>query len=158
MPEKEQQEEYELIPISPLRRLEKRMEEVESTSGMDKKEFFKEMVDIIRMNQQLDDEIAQANDALRIELSKLPGRLEDLTNSVKELVSYIRASATEEISGISSDTFQPLTEKLNQFVEANKKTVETNETIINLLKSIEKKLGVATFQRPMLPPRPLLPR
>lgn len=158
MPEKQQQEEYELIALSPLRRLEKRIEEIESTSGMDKKDFFKEMVDIIRMNQQIVDDIAKANDALRIEISKLPGRIEDLTNSLKELISYIRASATEEISGISPEVFQPLTEKMNQLVEANKGSLATNERVIELLEGIERKLKPTSMQRPMLPPRPLLPK
>ncbi len=156
MPEKEQ-EEYEIIPISPLRRIERRVEEIESTSGMDKKEFFKEMVDIIRMNQQIVDDIAKANDALRIELSKLPGRIEDLTNNLKELISFIKASATEEISGISPESFQPMTEKLNQLVEANKKTIDTNERMVSLLEDIGKKLR-PPLQRPMPPLRPLLPK
>lgn len=157
MPEKQQQEEYELIPISPLRRIEKRMEDIESTSGMDKKEFFKEMVGIIRMNQQLVDEIAKANSALIIELSKLPGRIEELTNNLKELISFIKASANEEISGISPESFQPMTEKLNQIVEANKKSLDTNEKMISLLEGIEKKIR-PPLQRPMPPLRPLLPK
>jgi len=93
----QQHEEFELVAVSPLRRLEKRMDDIEkSSSGDNSHEFYREMVDIIRMNQQLVDELAKANDALRIELSRLPGRIEELVTDLKELLSYIKASGSEE--------------------------------------------------------------
>ena len=48
----EKHDEYELVPMSPLRRMEKRIELLEQSGTMDGKEFYREMVDIIRMNQQ----------------------------------------------------------------------------------------------------------
>jgi hypothetical protein len=143
MPEKE--EEYELIPISPIRRLEKRMEKVEAATGFDVREFFKELVSIVRMNQQLVDELAKANDALRIEISRLPGRIDELLGNLKELISFIRASATEEAA--PAVDLKPLLEKMDKLIEANKRLVEGNETIAAALEEIDKKL-----RRPVLPP------
>lgn len=165
MAEKEQQqEEYELIALSPLRRLEKRIDEIEQSPAIDVKEFFHELVDILRMNQELVDELVKTNDALRVELSRLPGRIEDLTRNVGELLTYIKAAATEEItSGVKSvgptvEQSPGVIEKLNQLVETNKKIVETNETISDLLETIENKLRPSlSIRKPMmLPPKPLL--
>jgi len=84
-----EREEFELIPMSPVRRLEKRIDQLESAPNLNVKDFMHEIVEVVRMNQQLVDEMAKANDALRIELSRLPGRLEDLISSMHELISYI---------------------------------------------------------------------
>ena len=62
--------------------LEKRIDELEQSKGLNMQEFYREMVDIIKMNQQLVDELAIANDALRIELSRLPSRIEDLISRI----------------------------------------------------------------------------
>ncbi|MEM7825081.1 MAG: hypothetical protein QXO27_03870 [Candidatus Aenigmatarchaeota archaeon] len=147
-----EKEEYELIPVSPLRRLEKRIEQIESSPAVDVREIIHEIVDIVRMNQQLVDELAKANDSLRIELSKIPGRLEELSNSLNELLSYIKASATEEITtGVATESFKPLIEKFDELIEANKKIIENNDNMASLLEDISKKL------RPTLPFRKLPP-
>jgi len=147
-------EEFELIPMSPLRRLEKRIEQIEVNAGASNKDFMKDMIDIVRMNQQIVDELAKSNDALRIELSKLPGRLDEFINGVHELLSYIKASATEEMIASPGTDMKPLTEKLDQLIEGNKKIVETNQSLMSGLDTLERKL------RPPMPPpirRPLPP-
>ncbi len=159
--EHESEHEYELIPVSPLRKLEKRMEEIESrTSGVDSKEFYKELVEIIRMNQQLVDELAKANDALRIELSRLPSRLEDMIGKLDELVSFIKASAGEEYGGASVDTMKPLLDKMAEIVDSNKKIVESNQAVMSSLEDMEKKFkrppppGMVR-RPPLFPPKPI---
>ena len=148
MPTRED-DEYELVPMSPIRRLERRLDKVENnTGGVDVREFFSELVAIIRMNQEIVDELAKSSDALRIELSKLPSKLDDVTKNLNELISYIRASAVEEQSGITSHAFKPLADKMDQLIETNKRIIENNENVSSLLESIEKKF------RPPLPPMP----
>lgn len=150
-----QQEEFELVPLAPIRRLERRVEQLEGSTSLDAKEFLREIVDIVRMNQQLVDELAKANDALRIELSRLPGRIEELVSNLKELLSYIKASATEE-TGMPSDSLRPLIEKLDQLIEGNKKVVESNQNITTALEDLDRRT-----RRPAqpLPPlrKPVLP-
>jgi len=144
-------EEFELIPLSPVRRLEKRIDKLENTTGgVDVREFFRELVAIIRMNQEIVDELAKSSDALRIELAKLPAKLDEVARGLNELISYIKAAAVEESTGISPETFKPLTEKLDELVQTNKKIIENDENVAGLLESIEKKL------RSPLPPKPPL--
>jgi methyl-accepting chemotaxis protein len=147
--------EYELIPVSPLRKLEKRMDEVEKQSGAGgSKEFYRELVEIIRMNQQLVDELAKANDALRIELSRLPSRLEDMIAKLDEMVSFIKASAGEDIAaGPSVDTMKPVLDKLGEIVESNRKIVETNQGVVEALNDVKDKM-----KRPLPPPPGMIRR
>jgi methyl-accepting chemotaxis protein len=157
MPEVEKQEEYELIPLSPLRRLEKRIEQLETASpGANVQEIFKEVIDIVRMNQEIVDELAKANDALRIEISKLPSKMDDLINNLNELISFIKASATEEISS-NTESFGPIIGKLDELIQTNKKIAESNQAVMNALEEMDKR-----FRKPVLPPlqpmkKPLLP-
>jgi uncharacterized coiled-coil protein SlyX len=153
----EQTEEVEIIPVSPLRRLEKRIEEIESSKAFDTKDFYKELLDIVRINQQIVNELAKANDALRIELSKLPARLDDLTSRLEELISFIKASATEEIptkEGVPTSMLQ----KMDQLIEMTKKMVDANQAVQSTIEELEKKLRrppiVPTFKKPLLPPKP----
>ena len=144
--------EFELIPVSPLRKLEKRLDELEVSKGVNMHEFYRDMADIIKMNQQIVDEMAKANDALRIEISRLPSKMEDLISRLDELISFIKASATEE-SYPAADV-KPLGEKLDQLIETNKKVAESSMSLLEAIGELGKKLS-----RPMLPPpvkRPFL--
>lgn len=145
-------DEFELIPVTPIRRLEKRIDDLEksSGSGVDTREFFKELVEIVRMNQQIVDELAKANDALRIEISKLPSKIEDLVNNLNELLSYIKASAAEEPAQAAQTSVSPLIEKLDQLIESNKKIVESHQNVLTAIEEMDKKL-----KRPALPGMPL---
>ncbi|MFH1623109.1 MAG: hypothetical protein ABIA12_01160 [Candidatus Aenigmatarchaeota archaeon] len=157
MPQEE--DEFELIPVSPLRRLEKRLERMEGSakSGMDTGKFFSELVEIVRMNQELVDELAKANDALRIEISKLPGRLDDLITSVNELVAFIKASAGADAiagpGGMPGAGMEPLLKKMDELIDANKKIVESNEAVMGAVDQLSTK-----FKRPLMPLRPPLRR
>jgi len=141
-----EEKEYELIPISPLRRLEKRIEKLEASYSGVPNDIFKDVIDIMRMNQQLVDELAKSNDALRIELSKLPAKLDELIANLKELISFIKSSGEEEAVGITQEAMKPLVEKMDELVKANKTASETNEAMLELLNEINKRL-----KRPVKP-------
>lgn len=149
------EDEYELIPMSPLRRLEKRIEKLETgpSAGGDSREFIKEVVSIVRMNQELIDELAKANDAMRIEISKLPSKLDELITELKELISFIRSSGEEEVAGVTQEAFKPLVEKFDEMVKTNKAISEKNDSMLELLDTISRRIKGPT--RPTRPLRPL---
>ena len=159
----EEREEYELIPISPLRKLEKRIEELEARkAAIDIKEFLKEIVDIVKMNQSLVNELVKANDALRIELSKLPGKIEEVTKSINELIGYIKAAAVEELPttapGVPPETLKAMVEKMGEISKRDKKIAELMQAVASTLEELERRLRkppappTARIRRPPLPP------
>lgn len=132
--------EYELIPVSPVRRIEKRLDKLEESSGFDSRDIFREVIDIVRMNQQLVDELAKSSDALRIELAKLPGKLDELITNLKELISFIKTSGEEEAVGITQEAVKPIVDKLDEMVKTNKMISEKNDSMLELLDSIGRRL------------------
>ncbi len=154
MDKKSDYDEYELIPMSPIRRLEKRIDKVESTTGSH--ELMKEIIDIVRMNQQMVDELARSNDALRIELSKLPAKIDELVVSMKEIISFIKSSGEEETVGITKEAMKPLVGKFDEMIKTNRAMSEKSDSMLELLDDIGKKLK-RPVHRP-LPGRRLLPR
>jgi hypothetical protein len=149
-------EEYELIPMSPLRRLEKRISKIEDSPEVDSRDFFKELAEIVRMNQQIVDEMAKANDALRIEISKLPAKMDDLISQLSELISFVKASATEE--PVHSETsLKPLLEKMDALIDGNKKMAEGIQSTLTSVEEVGDKIKSHAIRPPlrrMMPPQP----
>ena len=154
--DRESEEEYELIPMSPLRRLEKRIDIVEANTGG--REIIREIIDIVRMNQQMVDQLAKSNDALRIELSKLPAKIDELVTNMKEIVSFIKSSGEEETVGITKEAMKPLVEKFDEMINTNRTISEKNDSMLELLDDIGKKIRrptVRPLHRASLLSRPL---
>lgn len=149
--ETKKQEEFELIPVTPLRRLEKRIEELEKKASINERELYREIIQIVRMNQEIVDALIKANDSLRIELSKLPLKLEELTKKIDELIELIKAAGEEETESKASVDNKPLIEKIEKLTEINNKILENNEALISLLEEISRKL---TKPQPPIPPKP----
>lgn len=147
-------DEYELIPMSPIRRLEKRIDKIESTTGTH--DVIREIIDIVRMNQQMVDELAKSNDALRIELSKLPAKIDELVASMKEIISFIKSSGEEETVGITKEAMKPLVEKFDEMIKTNRAMSEKSDSMLELLDDISKKLKRPTVRH--LPRTSLLSR
>jgi len=140
--------------MSPIRRLERRIDKIESTTG--NQELIREIIDIVRMNQQMVDELAKSNDALRIELAKLPAKIDELVASMKEIISFIKSSGEEENVGITKEAMKPLVEKFDEMINTNKTMAEKSDSMLELLDDISKKLKRPTI-RP-LSGRPILQR
>jgi chromosome segregation ATPase len=71
-----EEEEYELIPVSPLRKMEKRMDRLEK--GGTSSEMIKELIEVVRTNQRIVDEVVKIN-------SEMINRVSELATGVTKL-------------------------------------------------------------------------
>jgi len=150
-------DEFELLPSTPLRRLERRLERLEQeVSKKSGEAFLKEIVDIIKVNQLIIDEVVKSNEALKLEISKLYPKLDSLVAQMNELLNFIKASVYQE--SIGTEAFRPLIKKLAEISEGIKSVAELNKQMIEQMKSfetkIEKKLSfVSSEEKPKISPQ-----
>jgi chromosome segregation ATPase len=136
------EDEYEVIPTSPIRRIEKRLEQVEAgTYPTQTRKLIEQIIELIKSNQRIIDDSIKANNDLRNELSKIPDKIDSLLSNMNEFMNMLKASATEEtVSEVSKETMKPLLEKLTELVDQNKKSYEANQATLTTLELIEKRL------------------
>lgn len=152
MVEDSEEIDYELIPVSPIRRLEKRMSKLEKSPAVDSGAFFRDVLEIVRMNQQLVNELARSNDTLRIELAKLPGKLDEVITQLKDLISFIKAAGEQESTAVTQQAMTPVVNRLDEMIKTNKALVEKNDSTLELLDEISKRL-----KKPTMPVRSSVP-
>lgn len=135
-------EDYEVIPTSPVRRLEKRMEKMEDTSSTSQvQKLMEQVIELIKSNQRIIDDVVKANAELRDELSKVPGKIDKLLDTMNEFMDLLRlASEEEDRGGIGPEAFKPMVDKMTEMVEQNKKSLEANHTMIAAMETIDKRM------------------
>ncbi len=134
-------EEYEVIPTSPIRRLEKRLERVETGSySSEVRKLIEQIMELVQSNQKIIGETIKSNNELRDELSQIPGKIDQLLSEIGEFMKLLRAASEVEVSGTSAEAMKPLLGKLTELVEQNKKNFETNQAALTTLGIIDKRL------------------
>jgi uncharacterized membrane-anchored protein YhcB (DUF1043 family) len=91
-------ETYELVPVTPIRRLEKEVEKLKKERVSEgSSEMNKQVIDILKMNQKIVDDMAHMQGELIAQLYKTNEKLSKLTDSIAELVVVLSSAAEEEV-------------------------------------------------------------
>jgi mevalonate kinase len=138
----ENDEEFEIIPTSPLRKLEQRIKKIEgTTSTAETQRLIEQIIELIKSNQRIVDDVIKSNADLRDELSKVPPKIDDLISNINGFVQLLKTTATEEaVSDVSKDVMQPLVDKMGEMIDQSKKSVEVNQAALTSLGIIDKRL------------------
>lgn len=134
-------EEYEVIPTSPIRRLEKRLDKVEDTSSTSQvQKLMEQVIELIKSNQRIIDDVVKANTELRDELGRIPGKVDKLIETMGEFMELLKTASEEEERGGGSESFKPMVDKLSEMVDQNQKSLEANQTMLTAMETIDKRL------------------
>lgn len=144
---------FEVMPLTPLRRLEKRLDTIETTKTTQNLErFVDKIIDMVELNQKIVDEVVKANQGLREDLAVLIGKMTGNETKISELLSLLKEASETDIGGAGEPqdigkAIAPLTEKVSQTME---KSLEVNASILDALASIDK--DIKKLSVPQQPP------
>ncbi len=133
------EEEFEVIALSPIRKLERRLDQMEAGTGVQEiNKLVDEVIELIKANQQIVDDLVRANLELRNEIARIPSKIDELLGTLNEFVSLLKSASQEEAPG--TEAMKPLADSLTQLVEYNRKAVDSNQAMITALDTIDKRL------------------
>ncbi len=119
-----------------LKHLQKKIENVEEKAKFDIRDFYKDMVSMLRINQEIIAEVVKANDALRLEISKLIPKISDLVEKIDEMLSLVKAAAEGETKEEKEET---TTKRLDELISYSRRLVETNQLLLSTLEELKRK-------------------
>lgn len=111
-----EEDEYELIPLSPVRRLERRMEKIEKTGTS--LETTRELIEIVRANQHVIDEMVRINSDMMKKISDLLNTVSELTIKMTDFMGRIEFSGEEpkQENKASDERLDKLEKRLNSLL------------------------------------------
>ena len=114
-------ENFELVPISPLRQMQKRMDQLEH--DMVSHRDLKEMYEIIKANQAAVDEIVKLNKSLLQQVSELSNAASSIVIKMSDFLSRIEIEElppAQELRGVTdfNDRITKMENRLNSLILA----------------------------------------
>jgi uncharacterized coiled-coil DUF342 family protein len=132
------EEEYEVVPLSPIRKLEKRIDELEEQRQTgDMRGLVREVMDLVKSNQQMVDEIVKSNNELRRELEKIPEKVDQVLDQWEEFLEILEEGEKTVSSG-GEGVPQDFSEKLGKLIEQNSSLLESNQELVDSMKSFKR--------------------
>ena len=137
---------YEIIPVTPIKKLEERIEKIESAGTMPQlQNLINQIIELIRNNQKIVNDVIQANADLRNEFSKLPSKIDELIDTMNNFLSLVEAAGREEITAPqpqqpSPDMFKPMVEELKKISDQNQRVIESNQIVLEELDKMNKRI------------------
>ncbi|NIM46690.1 MAG: hypothetical protein GTN40_00845 [Candidatus Aenigmarchaeota archaeon] len=136
---------YEIIPVTPIKKLEERIEKIETTrTTPDLQNLINQIIELIRNNQKIVNDVIQANADLKNELSKLPSKIDELLTTINNFLSLVEAAGREEVAAKppepKPDVFKLMVEELKKISEQNKKLIESNQSVLEELDKMSKRV------------------
>ena len=125
------EEEFELVPLTPVRRLEKEIQQLkEQVKGGDQNALVTQVVEILKMNQTIVDQLTTKQSDLIVRLTETNEKIARLCNAIDMLVDELSVATEEEAAPAEAAS----SEKLD-------KIIEQNAALINSLTVLGKEMG-----------------
>ncbi|MCK5473998.1 MAG: hypothetical protein KAI53_01210 [Candidatus Aenigmarchaeota archaeon] len=133
---------YEFVPLTPVRRLEKRLDVLETTKSTQSLErFVDKIIDMTELNQKIVDGMVKSNQSLREDVGVLIGKMDSLNNNLSEFVTLIKTAGEQDVESPSKDAFsnavKPLVDKVEEITRGAR---DSNAAIAETLENIDKRL------------------
>jgi len=131
-----EQDNYRMLPLSPIKRLEDRIEGLEKAGSIPQlQSLITQIIELIKTNQKIINEVIRANLELRSELAKMPVKIDQLIDEIKDLVELLEVAGREELSAPSPETIKPVMEQFKAMSEQNKAIMDALDSLNKKIKS-----------------------
>jgi len=150
---------YELSPISPIKKLKKEIEELKKSmeknqANFQYQEIMKEVMEAIKINQRITEEIIKSNASLQTKISEMIIVMNRLIEEINTMSESFKKAAEALVMESKTERTE---EMLNKVLENLVKLLNQNQTIIDSLTKLEKQMLQRQLMKPQAPPVPQKP-
>ncbi len=136
------EDEYELVPLGPIGRLERRLEKMERSNVTG--DTMKELVDIVKVNQHVVDDIVRVNSDMITKVTELSNSVHELANRISDFMSRLEVAGQAE-GGLNQEAIKEISNTLDERLRKLEKRLDTI-----ILSSMARRQ--APIQRPQMHP------
>ncbi len=152
-------DEYEVIPLDPIRKLERRIDEMEQKSELSREEgVIRDVVDIMKTNQQMVNNMVDSTNNLKTSVEDLTHKMDTIIDDIGKFLDLLEeaseASLEQDINrNIEDSLVSPLTDKMSEIVETNQQMLEGLSSVGEHLNKMEKKMQASSATQESSPRR-----
>lgn len=141
----EETDDYEVVPVGPIRRLEKRIDNIESKAaggGGADQEVIRDVIDIMKSNQKIVNDMTESTHELKNEVEDLTHKMDSVIDNMNEFMDLLKEASEMDMEG---EMVQDMRSRIADAVGDRMEEVvgdmqQTNQQVVDSLEEINQSL------------------
>jgi methyl-accepting chemotaxis protein len=150
-------DDYEVVPVGPMRKLERRMDELEQTAKNSESdpELIRDVLDIMKSNQKVVNDMTESTHQLKNQVEDLTHKMDEVVENMNSFMDLLKDASEMDMEGeVVSDMESRIAESIGgqmdgmagQIQESNQHVAETvqqmNQSMESLVQEMKQNSGM----------------
>ena len=138
-------DDYEMVPVGPIRKLERRIDELQQEStqaGGSNDELVRDVLDIMKSNQKIVNDMTESTHELKNSVEDLTHKMDEVVSNMNSFMDLLQEASEVDMEGeIVGDMEQRIANAIGTKMDDVAENIQaSNEEVINNLQSINNNL------------------
>ena len=151
--EDEGYDDYEMVPVGPIRKLERRIDEMQeqaqqNAAGGGNDELIRDVLDIMKSNQKIVNDMTESTHELKNEVEDLTHKMDEVVDNMNSFMDLLHEASEMDMEGeMVGDMEARIADAIgNKMDDVADNIQSSNEEVINHLQNINNNLRQAGVQ------------
>lgn len=137
-------DDYEVVPVGPIRKLERRIDEIESQGGAGSSaaddELVKDVLDIMKSNQKIVNDMTESTHQLKNEVEDLTHKMDEVVDNMNSFMDLLKEASEADLEGeVIQDVHSKIADAVgNEMEQVATDMKESNKHVIQHLEQLNK--------------------
>jgi len=135
-------DDYEVVPIGPIRKLERRIDSIEEEAGGGagaNEEVIRDVLDIMKSNQKIVNDMTESTHELKNSVEDLTHKMDEVVDNMNSFMDLLKDASEVDMEGeIVGDMQGRIADAIGDRMDETVKEMQnSNQEIVNALKDLE---------------------
>ncbi|MBC5792482.1 MAG: hypothetical protein H8Z69_00420 [Nanohaloarchaea archaeon] len=139
-----EEDDYEVVPVGPIRKLERRIDEMEAqkTQGGRNDELVRDVLDIMKSNQKIVNDMTESTHELKNSVEDLTHRMEEVVENMNSFMDLLNEASETDLEGeVINDVHNRVAEAVGNEMQGVADDIkQSNEQVITNLEELNKSI------------------
>lgn len=144
---------YEVVPVGPIRKLERRLDDIEEKAGSgagSSPEMLSDVMEIMKSNQKIVNDMTESTHELRNEVEDLTHKMDEVVDNMNSFMDLLEQASDTDLEGeVMSDMHDRIADAIGTEMsqvaqdihQSNQEVVERMEQISSSMESMDQTIG-----------------
>jgi archaellum component FlaC len=141
-------DDYEVVPVGPMRKLERRMDELEQTAKNSESdpELIRDVLDIMKSNQKVVNDMTESTHQLKNQVEDLTHKMDEVVDNMNSFMDLLKEASEMDMEGeVVSDMESRIAESVGKSVGSRMQDVasgiqESNQQVADMMQQMNQNI------------------
>ncbi|MFB6209428.1 MAG: hypothetical protein ABEJ56_04825 [Candidatus Nanohaloarchaea archaeon] len=135
-------EDYEVVPVGPIRKLERRIDELQEQKSSGNDELVRDVLDIMKSNQKIVNDMTESTHELKNSVEDLTHKMDEVVDNMNSFMDLLEQASEADLEGeVMKDVHSKIADAIgNEMEDVASDIKESNTQVIQNLEDLNENI------------------